>query len=259
MATDLRKIAEQEFHNRREELRLAKREDHDSFYTNRRFYRTTSKSRKYLEHWFQNKCPGRKILDYCCGLGDTSIRLAELGADVIGVDISDVSIETGKRTAAEMQLKGKIEFLVMDAENLIFENDQFDIIVCSGVLHHLDLDKAYQELARVLKPNGEIICIEALSDNPLIHWYRRRTPHLRTEWETDHILTTAKIKMASRYFNKVNIKYFHLASLAAIPLIDKPGFQLALKLLNAMDAILLKIPGIQKLAWQAIFTLSGPR
>lgn len=258
MTVDLRKVAEQEFHNRREELRLAEPKTHDSFYTNRRFYRTTNKSRQYIEQWFQTKCPGKKVLDYCCGLGDTSIQLAQFGADVIGVDISDISIETGRRNAAQQQLKGKVEFFVMDAENLIFQDDYFDLIVCSGVLHHLDLDKAYQELARVLKPNGEIICIEALSDNPLIQWYRKRTPHLRTAWETEHILTTAKIKLAQQYFGKVEIKYFHLASIGAIPFIDKPGFQLILRALNGVDSLLLKLPGLQQLAWQAVFTLAEP-
>jgi ubiquinone/menaquinone biosynthesis C-methylase UbiE len=46
----------------------------------------------------------------------------------------------------------------MDAENLLFENDSFDIIYSWGVLHHTpDMQKAIDEIYRVLKPEGKVI------------------------------------------------------------------------------------------------------
>ena len=101
----------------------------------------------------------------------------------------------------------------MDAERLAFQDRSFDVIVVNGVLHHLELREAYVELARVLKKNGRIMCIEALAHNPLINLYRRKTPHLRTEWEVDHILRMRDIEIARKYFGKVRVRFFHLASL----------------------------------------------
>ena len=59
--------------------------------------------------------------------------------------------------------------------NLPFADGEFDFVCCSGVLHHLDLQQAYPQLARVLKPNGRILCLEAIGHNPIIrlHLHRR--------------------------------------------------------------------------------------
>ncbi len=90
----------------------------------------------------------------------------------------------------------------MDAEQLTFPDQTFDLIVCNGVLHHLDLRYAYPELARVLKPGGRILCLEALGYNPAIQLYRKLTPHLRTAWEAEHILTMRQVKEAGLFFRR---------------------------------------------------------
>jgi ubiquinone/menaquinone biosynthesis C-methylase UbiE len=40
---------------------------------------------------------------------------------------------------------------VLEAENLSFSNDSFDLVCGSGILHHLDLNRSYKEIQRVLK------------------------------------------------------------------------------------------------------------
>jgi len=254
-----RKDLEKQFHDEREELRIKSSQDHDAFYSNRRFYKTATRSKNYLDKWLKTNVQGKKVLDYCCGIGNTAIQAATYGADVIGIDISGVSIETCKARAVETNLQDRTDFYVMDAENTDFDNDTFDVIICNGVLHHLELQSAYRELARVLKPDGKIICIEALANNPIIHWYRRRTPDLRTEWEVEHILTTKRINLARDSFGNTEIKYFHLASIAAIPMVGKPGFGVVLSVMNTIDDVLLSLPGIRRFAWQAIFVLSDPK
>jgi hypothetical protein len=127
-------------------------------------------------------------------------------------------------------------------------------------LHHLDLDKAYADLARVLKPAGKMICTEALGHNVLIQRYRRRTPHLRTEWEVEHILHKKDIELAKKYFNTVKILgFFHLASIAAVPFRNSIAFSGILRSLETVDSLLLKIPGIRWQAWQVVFVLSNPK
>lgn len=250
-----RKQAEASFHDDREALRRHDPAAHDAYYTNRRFYRTAGKSEAFLENWLRANCAGKQVLDYCCGTGQTSLAIARAGMQVNGVDISAESIASAQSKMAAAGVADFATFAVMDAEKTAFAPNTFDVIICNGVLHHLNLHAAYAELARILKPNGVIVCKEALAHNPVIHWYRQRTPHLRTMWEVDHILTVPDIQRARPFFKNIDIRFFHLASIAAIPFINKPGFDQLLTTLNWIDDGILKLPGIQQLAWQAIFFL----
>jgi ubiquinone/menaquinone biosynthesis C-methylase UbiE len=259
MTIEGRKEVERAFHNLREEWRQTDPQEHDLQYSNRRFYRTATESKEFISHWLAAHGPGTRALDYCCGTGQNALELARLGAEVTGVDISDRSLATARAEARRLGLADRATFLEMDAEQLTFDDASFDLIVCNGVLHHVQLARAFEELARVLRPGGRILCVEALSHNPLIHLYRRRTPHLRTPWEVEHILKVQDIRRARGFFGRVEIRFFHLASLAAIPFIDRPGFGTLLRALNGVDRLILRVPGLQKMAWQAIFVLSEPR
>ena len=53
-----------------------------------------------------------------------------------------------------------------------FNNETFDIIYCYKSLLYLNLKVAFEELNRVLKPNGKIIIIENLSNNFIFKYYR---------------------------------------------------------------------------------------
>lgn len=228
--------------------------------SNKRFYSITRGSRNYIKSWLLKRIfSGKKFLDYCCGRGRMSIFLAKNGAEVIGIDISDVSIKKAKEEAIKQELKDRPTFLLMDGEKLEFPDNTFDVIICSGVLHHLDINKAYLELARVLKSDGEIICDEPLSYNPIFQLYRKLTPHLRTKWEMEHILNKKAINLAQQYFNKIEIRMFHLATLLAVPFRHFPFFNLMLSFSEAIDSILLKLPLIKWLAWQVVFILSRPK
>lgn len=254
-----RKTEEAVFHDQREHDRnTLSPEAFLAKYPNKRFYRVTRSSRERVSEWMRANCPGKLALDYCCGLGGKAVQLAQHGAVVYGIDLSPIELKTAEGRAKDAGVADKITFQVMDAEQTTFADDTFDLIVCSGVLHHLDLARAYPELARIIKPDGEIICIEALAHNPLIHWYRRRTPHLRTAWEVEHILTVQDIAKAKRYFGVVRSEFYHLAAIAAVPLYNTALFLPALKALELVDAFLCRIPGVRRMAWQAIFTLSKP-
>lgn len=255
-----RKREEIEFHNQRErDRRELDDEEFYKKYPNKSFYAINRGPRAATRDWLEKRCRGAVALDYCCGLGDTSLTLAELGATVHGIDISGEELKTAEAKAADAGFADVTHFYQMDAENMTFPDAMFDVIVCSGVLHHLDLKAAYPELSRVLKPTGEIICIEAQGSNPLINLYRRRTPHLRTSWEADHILSLEQINQAKPYFDRVDITFFHLFTILAIPLRRTKLFTPALTLLERLDKVVLRIPGVQKMAWQMLFILGAPK
>ena len=91
-----------------------------------------------------------------------------------------------------------------------------------------------------------------------IHWYRKLTPHLRTEWEVEHILGVESLEIMSKYFKKVDVKFFHLFSLLLVPFRKMPFFNQIYKIFDWFDSIILSIPIIGKFAWIMIIELSEP-
>ena len=227
--------------------------------SNRKFYSIVRKSKKFLKDFLLKKFKEKKILDYGCGDGNTAVFLAKNGVEVTGIDISEVRIKNSKEFAEKEGVSDKTSFFLMDAEKTTFPDNFFDGILCTGVLHHLDIKIAFKEMARILKPEGSIICNEPLAYNPIFQMYRKLTPHLRTEWELEHILTKKDIELAGEYFGKIEKRFFHLKSLLAVPFRSTFLFNPILSFLEKIDSIILKIPGFQWWAWQIIFILSEPK
>ena len=253
-----RKRDEAEFHDRREFLRHHDKEAYERMTRNKKYYSITRRSVEFVEQWLRERCTGKRLLDYCCGTGQVSFQAALYGAEVTGIDISAESIESCLEQARVRELSEKMRFLVMDAENLQFSEQNFDLIVCSGVLHHLDIRKAFRELARVLRPDGQILCIEALGHNPLINLYRRLTPSMRTRWEVDHIIKRRELEIARDYFSDVETHFYHLFSLLSVPFRNTVLFDPLLRALEKVDDIALEFPLIKYQAWQTVFILRGP-
>jgi ubiquinone/menaquinone biosynthesis C-methylase UbiE len=271
MNMEHRKRSEKEFHDK---IRLVTDDAHvadtrwsseleetiknNPFWSNMKYYAIERKSRLMVMRWYEENCMGKRVLDYCCGNGEDGIFIAKKGADeVIGIDISEVSVENCMKYAAEEGLKN-IAHYVRDAENTGFDDSSFDIITEYGALHHLDIDRAFREMARILRPEGKIICTEALAHNIPIHIYRKMTPALRTEWEVEHIMRKRDLEIARKYFRDIEVHFYHLFTLLAVPFRNKPFFLPMLSFLERIDNIFLKLPYFRWQAWQAVFVLSRP-
>jgi len=253
-----RKVIEAEFHDRLRDPALQENPElHAKLTSNKKWYKIAKQSREFTENYLRQHSPGSHALDFACGDGYYSMLMAECGAEVTGIDISETSVQNAEREAARRGLAPR--FQVMDCEAMTFADRTFDLINVNGVLHHMDLSRAYPELARVLKPSGSVLCVEALAHNPVFQTYRRLTPHLRTEFETEHILRRRDILAARKYFNRIEWHFFHLMSLAAVPLRNSRLFEPVLSLLEKADSTLLSVSPIRWWAWQIGFVLSGPK
>ena len=103
---------------------------------------------------------GLRILDVGTGSGFFAVLLAEKGHHVTGIDLTPAMIEEAGRLAAERQVE--VDFRVMDAEKLEFEDGQFDAVVSRNLTWTLPHpEQAYREWLRVLKPGGVLLNFDA--------------------------------------------------------------------------------------------------
>jgi len=99
---------------------------------------------------------GKKILDFGCGSGRGSLKLANIKAIPYGLDILKSNIENSKKLLKHFKFKGHFK-LINEKQNIPFTDNFFDGIVCDGVLHHIKHDdEVIEEFKRVLKPGGSI-------------------------------------------------------------------------------------------------------
>ena len=248
MTDDDRKSREAEFHDRAfaDETRQ-KVQKWYLLHSAQDFYRELLESRS----------DGAEVLEYGCGPGSHSYFVAEHGAgNVVGIDISPVGIE---KAAAEAEKRGleNISFRVMDAEQLEFADNSFDLVCGSAILHHLDLERAYAELARVLRPTGTALFVEPLGLNPIINLYRNRTPSLRTVDE--HPLLFDDLKQADRWFGNVRARFYYLGALAAVPARNTAAFDGLVRSLEAIDRLAFRyLPPVRRFAWYIVLELGAP-
>ena len=102
--------------------------------------------------------PPVRALDLGCGDGTTAVPLAQLGAEVVGIDIARNLVEAGKKRAAEAGLL-QLEFQEGDARNLQGVGDQsFDMTLSFfGAMFAPDPFAVAREMVRVTKPGGRIV------------------------------------------------------------------------------------------------------
>ena len=122
---------------------------------------------KWADELIRNfpKAEGRtlKVLDIGTGPGFYAIILASRGYDVTAVDLSEGMIEQAKHNAGS--LAEKIRFFKMDAQELSFPDNEFDVIVTRNLTCNLpDPVKAYGEWRRVLRDGGVMLNIDS-------NWY----------------------------------------------------------------------------------------
>lgn len=109
------------------------------------------------------------VLEYGCGMNTYINTLAANTRHRFAFDISDFAIEHNNKVFPET------EYIVADAHQLSYPDHFFDVVFGTSILHHLNLEVALPEIARVLKPGGEIIFLEPLGHNYFINRFRQQT------------------------------------------------------------------------------------
>lgn len=121
-------------------------------------FRYTTESH-ILDNLDRTDWKGKRVLEIGLGQGADSEQLIRRGAAYAGVDLTEESV---KRVRMRFDLKGLVCDSVEQASvlSLPFEDSSFDIVYSHGVLHHVpEIKQASAEIARVLKPDGELIAM----------------------------------------------------------------------------------------------------
>lgn len=106
------------------------------------------------------------ILEIGCGSGLTSVALAKDGYTIQATDSVDAMLKNTRQHAEEAGVSDRIITSIRDVHDLKFPDNSFSLILKIGVAPWLhSLDKAVQEVARVLRPGGYLI---TTADN----WWR---------------------------------------------------------------------------------------
>ena len=106
--------------------------------------------------------PDSLVLDVGTGPGGIAIHIAgRMGCRVVGVDISDRMLEQAQSNVQASKLTSLVSLVKARAENLPFPDDSFDTVVFTFLFRYVDeLQAMLHELARVLKPGGQMASLE---------------------------------------------------------------------------------------------------
>ena len=103
---------------------------------------------------------GLSVLDIGCGTGELSLMLAEMGNDVVGIDLSENLLDQARSKAKSQNLQ--ILFESGDADDLPFIDDHFDAVICRHLLWTLPNPiNSLKEWKRVTKMDGRLVIIDS--------------------------------------------------------------------------------------------------
>ena len=128
---------------------------------------------------------GDRALELGCGSGSQAAQLTAAGFTVLGLDLSLEGIRIAR--AATRQAQRPVWLLQADAEQAPVPDGSFDVCVCGLLLHHFrDFGGVADEIARVLRPHGFVVALDANAHNPFA-WFHfavlhriRKNPRLTT-------------------------------------------------------------------------------
>lgn len=119
--------------------------------------------------------PGKRILDLGCGKGRFARRLSDLGAEVIGLDLS----------AAMMAGASGIARVQGSARHLPFRDASFDAVIAVEVFEHLaEISEPIQEARRVLRPGGSLLIVD--KNHASLNSARLGVPNLLLKWVDEY-------------------------------------------------------------------------
>jgi len=156
---------------------------------------------------------GKDVLDLGCGKGENLISLIERGARVTGIDVAPGMVAISQSRIHQVRLcEAGSQALVRvgSAYETGFPDESFDVIFCMGVLHHLDITTAREEMWRILRPSGVIVLKEPIRFSKAYAWLRSFLPAGKDISPYEHPLTREELASMVGRFRVSGIRHSRL-------------------------------------------------
>lgn len=201
-----------------------------------------------------NSYESKLVLEVGSGSGIDSAEFAKHGAEVMSLDFTENGTRSTRDLFREIKLTPRV--VRATAQSLPFPDATFDLVYSFGVLHHIpDIQVAVKEIARVLRPKGELICMlynresilyaysilflhrnEGLSEEEMVRTYSERI--LGCPYTEAYTKAESSALLAS-FFEQIDAKVFY-------NVVDLPGKR----------KFKLNIPDDYELGWHIILKAS---
>ena len=141
---------------------------------------------------------GKRVLDYGCGSGYGSARIARTADHVTGVDVADDAVAHAQSEFGT----GNLDFMAIDpVEPLPFDDAAFDVVLSFQVFEHVSDTSLYlSEIRRVLSPQGRLVLVTPDRSTRLLPMQR--------PWNRWHVHEYGKGELRGllgRYFENVEV------------------------------------------------------
>ena len=213
---------------------------------------------------------GADTLDLGCGRGEVSVQLALLGAIVTGIDVSRESLARAETLARKHGVAGRVSLASGNAEALSFDDDSFDLAICTGLISFVDFGRTAAELSRVKRRDGTVVIMDTLGHNPIARMGRkRRLVHGQTtHFQVENIMTCDHIDRLRAHFGSVDVHTFDLLTLPMVIIENcvgriHPRLRHVLAPVSAgfraLDRFVLKCCPLRRYAFRTVIALKWPR
>ncbi|HEY6986037.1 MAG TPA: class I SAM-dependent methyltransferase, partial [Rhodanobacteraceae bacterium] len=156
----------------------------------------------WYEHWHRyvfarRLARGRRVLDAACGEGYGSALLADVAAEVVGVDIDAASVAHARE---RYRAHSNLQFVEGDATALDFPADRFDLVVCCETLEHVAAqERLIAGFARVLTTDGLLVV-----SSPDRHMYSE-VSGFRNEFHVRELYRDELLALLSPHFPAIRL------------------------------------------------------
>ena len=139
----------------------------------------------------------KRILEVACGTGRFTVMLADRGADIVGMDISEAMLEQGRRKAAATGVEGELSFMQGDAGRIPFPDDHFDAVFAMRFFHLApDPEGFIKEMRRVTKEQVFFDTFNRYSARSMYNWALPMGSRLYSDREARELAVGAGLEIA---------------------------------------------------------------
>ena len=196
---------------------------------------------------------GKRVLDYGTGDGMSATVLARLGGEVYAFDIALGNAALSARRARANGVSDRVHLQEMAGEALGYRDGSFDAIYGNAILHHVDLNLAGKEMARVLRPGGVAVFSEPWGGNPVLEFVRKRVPYRgKDRTDDEEPIRHRDIEILRKHLPWVEMRGYQLFSMIR----RQFRWKSLVSFLEIIDRILLRVfPGLQRYCRYAVIVM----